>query len=72
MNLTHTFSILGRLAEGIPVTLAYSTIPLVFGLIIGTALSLFRLGENKILSGLSTGYISIFRGTPLLLQISLV
>ena len=54
---------------GIMVTLQYALLSVFFGLVIGTALSLCRLSSNKILKGVAICYLSIFRGTPLLLQL---
>lgn len=51
-------------------TLVFSSI--VFGTIFGTLLSLMNLGKSKILSGVAKVYISIFRGTPLMLQLTLI
>lgn len=57
---------------GIIVTLKYALISVFFGLLIGTVLSLFRLSSKKILQIFAVCYLSIFRGTPLLLQLSIV
>ncbi len=54
---------------GVLVTLEYALISVFFGLIIGTALSLCRLSSNKFLKYFAISYLSIFRGTPLLLQL---
>jgi His/Glu/Gln/Arg/opine family amino acid ABC transporter permease subunit len=40
--------------------------------VIGTILSLFRLSANKILKIFAISYLSIFRGTPLLLQLFII
>ncbi|HBE33519.1 MAG TPA: polar amino acid ABC transporter permease, partial [Cyanobacteria bacterium UBA11368] len=47
-------------------------ISLFCGFIWGTILSLFKISSNKFLYWFGTVYTSIFRGTPLLLQIALV
>ncbi len=54
---------------GIFITLQYALISVFFGLIIGTILSLFRLSSSRILRAIAICYLSIFRGTPLLLQL---
>lgn len=61
--------ILPRLSEGILVTLKLTLISAFFGLMLGMILALFRISTIKILSWFSLGYITLFRGTPLLLQI---
>jgi arginine/lysine/histidine transporter system substrate-binding protein len=57
---------------GILVTLQYALISVFFGLVIGTILSLFRVSSSKLLKGFAICYLSIFRGTPLLLQLSIM
>ena len=58
--------------KGTLVTLEYTLIALFIGLILGTGLALMTLSHNAILRRLATFYISIFRGTPLLVQLSLI
>jgi arginine/lysine/histidine transporter system substrate-binding protein len=58
--------------QGILVTLQFTAISVVLGFIWGTILSLFKISSNKFLYWFGTAYTSIFRGTPLLLQIALV
>ncbi len=58
--------------QGILVTLQFTAISLFCGFIWGTILSLFKISSNKFLYWFGTVYTSIFRGTPLLLQIALV
>lgn len=58
--------------QGILVTLQFTAISLFLGFIWGTILSLFKISSNKFLYWFGTVYTSIFRGTPLLLQIALV
>ncbi len=58
--------------EGIFVTLKFTAISALLGFIWGTVLSLFKISTLKPLVWFGTAYTSIFRGTPLLLQIALV
>ncbi len=60
---------LAYIPGGILVTLQYALLAVFFGLVIGTILSLSRLSSNKLLRGFAIVYLSIFRGTPLLLQL---
>lgn len=55
--------------EGAGVTLLLALITVVFGAILGTLLALMRLSKVKLLKGISTAYIEVFRGIPLLLQL---
>lgn len=60
------------IATGMWTTLQYSIISVSLGLIVGTLISLARLTQNRFLSGFAKFYVSIIRGTPLLLQLSIV
>ncbi len=57
---------------GIPQTLLFTILSLLLGLLWGTVLSLGKISGIKPLVWFANGYTSIFRGTPLLLQLSLV
>lgn len=61
--------VLPRLVEGMGVTLKLTFISGTLGLLLGMVLALLRLSEIKILSWFSLLYVTLFRGTPLLLQI---
>jgi His/Glu/Gln/Arg/opine family amino acid ABC transporter permease subunit len=61
--------VLPRLIEGMGVTLKLTFISGILGLILGMILALLRISQFKILNWLSILYITLFRGTPLLLQI---
>jgi polar amino acid transport system substrate-binding protein len=58
--------------KGIPLTLLFTALSVFFGLIWGTVLSLFKISGIKPLKRIANAYTSIFRGTPLLLQLALV
>ncbi|HEY9872566.1 MAG TPA: ABC transporter substrate-binding protein/permease [Candidatus Obscuribacterales bacterium] len=58
--------------EGILITLQFTAISAFLGFIWGTVLSLFKISTIKPLLWFGTAYTSIFRGTPLLLQLALV
>jgi len=53
-------------------TLALSLIAFVGGAILGLFIALARTSENKTARVLSTGFIQVFQGTPLLLQLFLI
>src|SRR3982751_5287759 len=53
-------------------TLALSLIAFVGGAILGLVVALARTSESKAARVLSTGFIQIFQGTPLLLQLFLI
>lgn len=58
--------------KGIWVTLQFTLISTIFGFILGTLLSLIKISKYKILKALAVAYTSIFRGTPLILQLSII
>ncbi|GEM01178.1 polar amino acid transport system permease protein [Halolactibacillus halophilus] len=58
--------------EGIWVTLQFVIVSIVFGFIIGTVLALFKIGSLKPLRLFADVYTSMFRGTPLILQLMII
>jgi polar amino acid transport system substrate-binding protein len=58
--------------EGILVTLQFTALSALLGFIWGTILSLFKISTFKPLVWFANAYTSVFRGTPLLLQIAIV
>ena len=53
-------------------TLALSAIAFIGGAILGLVIALARTSDNRLAQVLSTGFIQIFQGTPLLLQLFLI
>lgn len=60
------------IAGGIIVTLQYTLISVTLGFILGALLALSKISHIKLLNLFSTAYTSVFRGTPLLIQLSLI
>ncbi|GAB4213313.1 MAG: amino acid ABC transporter permease [Synechococcales cyanobacterium] len=58
--------------QGIPETLKFTVLSVLFGFIWGTILALMKITHIPALTLLANVYTSIFRGTPLIVQISLV
>lgn len=58
--------------KGILVTLEFTVISTFFGFLLGTLLSLLKISNIKALKWFGVFYTSIFRGTPLILQIALI
>jgi His/Glu/Gln/Arg/opine family amino acid ABC transporter permease subunit len=58
--------------RGIPLTLLFTLLSVSLGLIWGTILSLLKIIGIKPLTWVANAYTSVFRGTPLLLQLALV
>ncbi|MCK9470800.1 MAG: amino acid ABC transporter permease [Bacilli bacterium] len=55
--------------EGALVTIVIAIITVLFGTIFGSILALMKISNNKVLSIISSIYIEVFRGIPLLLQL---
>ena len=55
--------------EGLGGTLSLAAITVFFGMIFGAVLAIIKLSKSKIVQFISTAYIEIIRGTPLLLQL---
>jgi len=60
------------LLKGAYYTLLITAVSMTFGLIIGLLVALARITGNKVLSGLARFYVSVIRGTPLLVQIFII
>lgn len=74
MNLDFTTIIdyIPFILGGIGTTLQFVSVSILIGLLLGTLLAICKIANNKILQGFAHGYTSIFRGTPLLLQLMLI
>lgn len=57
---------------GIGVTIKYTVTSIIFGSIIAIIITFFTFSNNKILLYFSKIYVSVFRGTPLIIQLSVV
>ena len=66
------YVILSKLLGGLGVSLSIFLITLLFSLPLGLFISFGRMSRNPILQNLSKVYISIMRGTPLMLQLFVV
>lgn len=60
--------VMGGLTGTIPLSLASFAI----GMVIALVLALMRISGNKLLSGIARVYISVIRGTPLLVQLFVI
>ncbi len=61
--------VIPRLLEGMAITLKLTIISGCIGFILGMLIALFRISRSPVLRSLAAFYITLFRGTPLLLQI---
>jgi polar amino acid transport system permease protein len=60
------------IAQGTIITLKYSVTSVLLGLIIGILLAICKVSKNCVLRLFANFYTSIFRGTPLLIQLSII
>lgn len=69
LDFTQVIPSIPYILQGLGVTIKIVLTSALFGFIIGVILSLFKISHNKVLSGFADVYTSIFRGTPLVLQL---
>lgn len=67
-----TWDIVRNLLEAGRWTLALSLIAFVLGGLVGLAVLFARISKNRLLQALTKGYIEVFQGTPLLMQLFIV
>ena len=60
------------LLEGVPVTLKLASLPLLLGFFLAVLLAVLRTSGLRPLEWFVRGYVYVFRGTPLLVQIFLI
>lgn len=65
-------SVLSQLTEGFLVSAQIFILTLVFSMPLGMIVTFGRMSKNRIIRGIVKAYISIMRGTPLMLQIMVV
>lgn len=58
--------------KGVWVTLQFTLLSAFFGFIWGIILSLIKISKIRILKWFAVAYTSVFRGTPMILQLSLI
>ncbi len=63
---------MGQLAEGMFITVQIFVLTLLFSLPLGLLVSFGRMSNNILLRGIAKIYISVMRGTPLMLQLLVV
>ncbi|MDM5298662.1 amino acid ABC transporter permease [Bacillus pumilus] len=72
MNFTEVIPQMPFILEGLKVTLSIVVVSLFFGFILGILLTLCKISVVKPLIWLADFYTSIFRGTPLVLQLLII
>jgi octopine/nopaline transport system permease protein len=72
MDLDLILDTFDRLLGGAVVTIELIAPALAVGIVLATVLAVMRMSGNGILSRFARGYVFVFRGTPLLVQIFLI
>ena len=75
MDSLLNFSILTRediffMLRAVRMSLGIAAVCLVAGTILGTIGAAGKLSKNKLLNGIATVYVEVFRGTPMMMQIT--
>ncbi|MFX6040479.1 ABC transporter permease subunit, partial [Acinetobacter baumannii] len=60
------------LLQGMVLTIKFALSSMGFGLVIGLTVALMGIGDNRLLKAIARVYVSVMRGTPLLVQIFVV
>ncbi|KGE05444.1 ABC transporter permease [Burkholderia gladioli] len=60
------------LAQGAVLTVKFAVLSMVFGLALAVVLALMGIARNRVLNAIARVYVSLMRGTPLLVQIFVI
>lgn len=60
-----------RVLQGLAMTLLLTVIAMTIGIVLGAVLAVMRLSGNLLLVTVSAGYVGLFRGIPMLIQVML-
>ncbi|WP_337268341.1 ABC transporter permease [Oryzifoliimicrobium ureilyticus] len=72
MDLAFLYSTMITLLQAVPTTLLLFSLSVFFGGLLALVIVTMRVSGNRLLSGFAKGYIFIFRGSPLLIQMFLI
>ncbi|MDV2583081.1 amino acid ABC transporter permease [Alkalibacillus haloalkaliphilus] len=72
LDFTQIVPYIPFMLEGVWVTLQFVIIAIIFGFILGSLIALVKISRFTLLKWLADFYTSIFRGTPLILQLLLI
>jgi len=72
LDFETTLQYMPLIFNGIKVTLLFTFFSMISGFVLGTLLTLVKVSGKKIPKMIADGYTSVFRGTPLLVQLFLV
>ena len=69
--MEHIINVLPSLLQGLKYTFIITVVGISIGFVIGAFAGLGRISKNKLIFGISTVYVEVIRGTPILVQIYL-
>ncbi|EIT87305.1 polar amino acid ABC transporter inner membrane subunit [Fictibacillus macauensis ZFHKF-1] len=72
IDFSEIFPSVPFILKGIVTTLQFVVVSIIFGFLLGTLLALCKIGGVKPLRWFADAYTSIFRGTPLILQLIVI
>ncbi|GAA3652269.1 amino acid ABC transporter permease [Microbacterium marinilacus] len=55
--------------QGLGVTVVLTIVSMVLGVVLGVGIAVMRISRNRLLSAFAFGFVWLFRGTPLLVQV---
>ncbi|MGG1674789.1 amino acid ABC transporter permease [Neobacillus sp. NRS-1170] len=61
-----------EIIKSLPITLILTLVPLAVGFLIGLAVALVRIYKTRFLHQTANGYVSFFRGTPIIMHIMVI
>jgi L-cystine transport system permease protein len=61
-----------EIIKALPITLILTIVPLLAGFLIGIGVALVRIYQIKYLYRIANGYVSFFRGTPIIMHIMVI
>jgi L-cystine transport system permease protein len=61
-----------EIIKSLPITLILTIVPLLAGFLIGIGVALVRIYKVKFLYRIANGYVSFFRGTPIIMHIMVI
>jgi L-cystine transport system permease protein len=61
-----------EIIKALPITLILTIVPLLAGFLIGIGVALVRIYKVKFLYRIANGYVSFFRGTPIIMHIMVI
>ncbi|WP_027781141.1 MULTISPECIES: amino acid ABC transporter permease [Burkholderia] len=67
--VVHTLPVM---VKGAVFTLKFAVASMALGLVVGLVVAIMRIGSNRLAASLAQGYVSLMRGTPLLVQMFVV